>query len=68
MTRPVLPTTPSGLCGVCTHRRSIVSHKGSVFLLCGRSVEDPRFRRYPPLPVLSCPGFEASIPVQEPPA
>jgi len=26
--------------------------------MCGRAREDPRFPRYPALPVLSCPGFE----------
>ncbi|MCW2921180.1 MAG: hypothetical protein JWL76_1054 [Thermoleophilia bacterium] len=26
--------------------------------MCRRSLEDPRFRKYPPLPVLACEGFE----------
>jgi len=52
----------AGLCGVCRYRRVIRSQRGSTFLLCRRSVSDPRFRRYPPLPVMSCPGFEEGAP------
>jgi hypothetical protein len=29
-----------------------------VFWLCRRSATDPRFPRYPSLPVLTCSGFE----------
>jgi hypothetical protein len=29
-----------------------------VFWLCARSADDPRFAKYPRLPVLRCPGFE----------
>lgn len=47
-----------GLCALCRHARSIESDRGSVFVLCGRSREDRRFSRYPPQPVVSCPGFE----------
>jgi hypothetical protein len=36
----------------------VVTAKGSRFVLCERSRTDIRFRRYPPIPVLSCPGFE----------
>jgi hypothetical protein len=36
----------------------VVSGKGSVFWMCGRSRVDARFRKYPALPVLACPGFE----------
>jgi hypothetical protein len=48
-----------GLCESCSHARRIESAKGSVFWLCERAKTDPRFRKYPPLPVLSCPGYEA---------
>lgn len=47
-----------GLCGRCRHQRLVPNTRGSVFSLCERSREDPRFRRYPPLPVLDCAGFE----------
>ena len=51
-------TAGAGLCGVCRHRRTITSRRGSTFLLCEKSLEDPRFPKYPPLPVLACLGFE----------
>lgn len=47
-----------GLCGDCRWARQVVNRRGSEFLLCGRQRIDPRFRKYPPLPVLSCAGFE----------
>lgn len=47
-----------GLCGRCAHVKVIESRKGSRFHLCRLASTDARFRRYPPLPVLSCPGFE----------
>lgn len=49
---------PTGLCGSCRHAREIRNRRGSAFLLCRRSASDPRFRRYPVLPVLSCIGFQ----------
>jgi hypothetical protein len=48
-----------GLCLDCTHARSIRSAKGSEFWLCERAKTDPRFKKYPPLPVLRCLGFSA---------
>lgn len=45
-----------GLCASCRHARRIVSAKGSEFWLCELSQTDPRFRKYPPLPVRQCPG------------
>lgn len=51
-----------GLCATCRHARSIENRRGSTFLLCGRSATDPRYRRYPPLPVLRCPGHQARAP------
>jgi hypothetical protein len=57
---PERPAPPAGLCGSCAHARAIVSAKGSTFLLCERARTDPRYRKYPPLPVVSCPGYERS--------
>lgn len=48
-----------GLCETCAHSRRVESAKGSVFWLCERAKTDDRYRKYPPLPVLSCPGYEA---------
>jgi hypothetical protein len=47
-----------GLCATCRHARRIVSAKGSEFWLCQRATSDPRFRKYPPIPVLRCSGHE----------
>jgi hypothetical protein len=46
-----------GLCPGCRHAR-VVETPNSRFWLCGRSVTDSRFARYPRLPVLECPGYE----------
>lgn len=60
------PAVPSvGLCFGCAHSRVTGNRRGSVFWLCRRSANDARFRRYPRLPVLRCPGFEPS-PAGEP--
>jgi hypothetical protein len=47
-----------GLCYSCLHRRQVTSGKGSIFWLCERSKTDPRFPKYPPLPVMQCIGYE----------
>src|SRR5580658_3417642 len=47
-----------GLCVSCTHVRPIRSDRGSLFYLCSLSAIDPRFTKYPRLPVLSCTGYE----------
>jgi hypothetical protein len=49
--------TVAGLCAACRHARVIASTRGSTFWLCGLSAGDPRFPRYPRLPVVRCPGF-----------
>jgi hemoglobin len=56
----------AGLCGHCRWARRVESAKGSTFLRCGRSDEDPRFRKYPSLPVRSCAGFETARPADAP--
>jgi len=50
-----------GLCARCVHRE-ILSSKRSVFLRCGLAATDPRFPRYPPLPVIACAGFIEGAP------
>lgn len=59
---PRVPPHPAGLCSVCRHHRVTGNRRGSRFWLCGRAKDDPRFRRYPALPVLRCPGFELAPP------
>jgi hypothetical protein len=48
-----------GLCDSCRHQRVVKNTRGSVFSLCERSKTDPRYPKYPRVPVLECPGFEA---------
>ena len=48
----------AGLCGACVFARPVTSAKGSTFWRCGRSDDDPRYPKYPRLPVLHCSGFE----------
>jgi len=52
-----MPTHP-GLCATCQHVKSTATKRGSVFYLCLRSQTDASFRKYPPLPVLQCRGYE----------
>ncbi|HSS04608.1 MAG TPA: hypothetical protein VLK89_05425 [Solirubrobacterales bacterium] len=48
----------NGLCDGCVHQQLVPNTRGSVFSLCLRSREDPRYSRYPRVPVLSCAGYE----------
>jgi hypothetical protein len=49
---------PNGLCPDCQHKKIVTSERGSKFLLCRLSAKDARYPKYPPQPVVSCPGFE----------
>ncbi len=54
-----------GLCATCKWVRIVRNRRGSVFYRCLRADTDPpdaRFVRYPPLPVLSCPGYDRRAP------
>lgn len=46
-----------GLCTTCRNLRILASRR-STFVLCSLSRTDPRFPRYPRLPVVACVGFE----------
>lgn len=48
----------TSLCERCQSMREVVTPKGSRFLLCQLSTADPRFPKYPPQPVIRCPGFK----------
>ncbi len=48
----------AGLCASCCHSTEVRNARGSVFRLCELSKTDPRFEKYPRLPVLSCSGFQ----------
>ena len=49
---------PAGLCDTCRHQRIVKSGRGSEFSMCLRSKTDPRFPKYPRLPVRECAGYE----------
>jgi hypothetical protein len=51
-----------GLCATCRFAARQRNARGSHFWRCRRADTDPAYRRYPPLPVRSCPGFEAGAP------
>ena len=53
--------TSAGLCATCVHRDLKASAR-SIFLRCKLADVDPRFPRYPPLPVLGCPGWRQEAP------
>jgi hypothetical protein len=48
--------------------RLITSGRGSQFLLCRKSQDDPRFAKYPPQPIVRCSGYQAKLPVDAPAA
>jgi len=47
-----------GLCRTCRHVKVIESARGSTFYLCRLSETDPRYAKYPRLPVVRCVGYE----------
>ena len=48
-----------GLCSVCAHVRNVKHPRGGIaYRMCRLSETDKRFRKFPPLPVIACPGFE----------
>ena len=47
-------TATPGLCSNCEHQRRIQSARGSLFILCEVALLDPRYPKYPHLPVLRC--------------
>jgi hypothetical protein len=55
--KPEQRRTNAGLCANCVHSRNIKSARGSLFVLCQLSSSDPRFPKYPRLPVFSCDGY-----------
>jgi hypothetical protein len=47
-----------GVCFFCQHTQLVRTDRGSVFYQCQRSATDPRYPKYPRLPVPRCPGYE----------
>jgi hypothetical protein len=50
-----------GLCGDCEHCRIVKSQRSS-FYMCQLSFTNPEYRKYPPLPVLRCHGYQPGPP------
>lgn len=48
---------PTGLCNLCVHQRVVRNTRGSSFSKCELSKTDPRFPKYPRVPVVQCAGF-----------
>lgn len=47
-----------GQCADCGHASRVTSDRGARFWLCRLAARNPDFVKYPPLPVLGCPGYE----------
>jgi hypothetical protein len=58
---PWLAMIRVGLCEHCRHVRVVESGRGSRFYMCTAAQHDPRLKKYPPLPVLSCPAYAPSV-------
>lgn len=54
---PAPPPPPAGLCNLCVHQRITRTGRGSVFTRCELAKTDPRFPKYPRVPVTRCAGF-----------
>jgi hypothetical protein len=57
MDDPAREPPHAGLCASCVHAAIIRSSRGAVFYMCQLSKTDPRFARYPRLPVIDCAGY-----------
>lgn len=60
-----MPSVFPGLCADCASSRVIDTGR-STFYLCLRAQTDPQYLKYPPLPVLACPGYEGKGPPAPP--
>ena len=50
--------TRFGLCDTCIHAKLVRNTRGSVFLMCGWSKQDPAYPKYPRQPVQVCAAHE----------
>jgi len=55
----VVAVVDPGLCATCVNSR-VVRGAHSRFWMCELSRTDPRFPRYPRLPVIRCAGYQPS--------
>ena len=59
-----VPEAKVGLCSACRHARRVPTPR-AVFWMCRLAASDPRFERYPRLPVIRCAGHEPGEPSEE---
>ncbi len=52
-------TNPPSLCHSCSFKRDVRGRLGQRYLLCRNETIDAK---YPPQPVLTCPGYEPQPP------
>lgn len=52
----------AGLCRSCVFARTVISAKGSKFIMCRLSLSDSRYAKYPALPVQKCDGYAVDPP------
>jgi hypothetical protein len=45
------------LCERCQNLQEVITTKGSRFLLCRLSKNDPAYPKYPPQPIVKCDGY-----------
>lgn len=58
---PAHANTRVGLCAACRHAHVLRHPRGGPdYWRCTRAETDPRYPKYPQLPVQRCPGFEPS--------
>lgn len=50
------PDPRVGLCATCVHARVVATPRAR-YWRCALSATDPRFEKYPRLPVRACPGY-----------
>ena len=48
----------AGLCAGCRHAKRLATKTGAPIFQCARAANEPRYAKFPRLPVSSCVGFE----------
>ena len=61
MEKPTPTPERIGLCLRCAHARRVETPR-ALYWRCELSASDPRFERYPRLPVRACEGYEPTSP------
>lgn len=62
MTESRGPSAQVGLCATCAHARNVPAPRAT-YWRCALAATDPRFVKYPRLPVIECDGYTPGEPV-----